>query len=377
MIIAKFKEVCYDLFDILTYAKRKYEKMKKTFEEKMKSKIHQAKKKSSISKFFKLVYYNFLLSFYHIGLGISGNVKRIIIAFATILVFGLSSSFVMMTDPMTDSYAYFVPQNEYREESDLVFAQNEEIDMSQVLDDMDVMDGDEVEQLKDIGESNQFTVDDILNNNEFNEKDRVVASAETYADYEFDKNDWRLLLVNKQHPVPDNYEAELGNINTMKGVMQCDARIIDDLLSMLQAAKEDGVSLWICSPYRDYAYQEMLFDRKINKYMGMGYSYMEAYMLASQVVTVPGASEHQLGLALDIVCNTYTALDAGFGDTEAGKWLYEHSREYGFILRYPKGKEYITGIDFEPWHFRYVGVEAATVIMDEGITLEEFVERLE
>ena len=100
-------------------------------------------------------------------------------------------------------------------------------------------------------------------------------------------------------------------------------------------------------------------------------------MLGSQVVTVPGASEHQLGLALDIVSNTYTALDQGFGNTDAGKWLYEHSREYGFILRYPKDKEYITGIDFEPWHFRYVGIEAATVIMDEGITLEEFVERLE
>ena len=100
-------------------------------------------------------------------------------------------------------------------------------------------------------------------------------------------------------------------------------------------------------------------------------------MLGSLVVTVPGSSEHQLGLALDIVSSTYTALDQGFGDTDAGKWLLEHSREFGFILRYPKGKEYITGIDFEPWHFRYVGIEAATVIMDEGITLEEFVERLE
>lgn len=121
----------------------------------------------------------------------------------------------------------------------------------------------------------------------------------------------------------------------MKGVMKCDARIIDDLLNMLQSAKEDGVYLQICSPYRDYAYQEMLFDRKINMYMGAGYSYMEAYILGSQVVTVPGASEHQLGLALDIVSNTYTALDEGFGDTDAGKWLYEHSREFGFILRYP------------------------------------------
>ena len=283
----------------------------------------------------------------------------------------------MMSQNATTSYAYALPQNEDRPDSDIVLVEEEEIDISGIIDDDDVIDGYEIEQLKDIGESNQFCVDDILNHNEYQERERVVASAETYADYEFDKNDWRLLLINKQHPVPEDYEVELGNISTMKGVMQCDARIIDDLLSMLQAAKDDGVNLWICSPYRDYAYQEMLFDRKINKYMSAGYSYMEAYMLASQVVTVPGASEHQLGLALDIVCDTYTALDEGFGDTKAGQWLLEHSREYGFILRYPKGKEYITGIDFEPWHFRYVGVEAATVIMDEGITLEEFVERLE
>lgn len=351
--------------------------MKKTFEEKMKSKIHQAKKSKAIMRAFKMAYYKFLLFFYHMGLFISGNVKRIMIAFATILVFCLSSSFVMMSQTTGSNYAYALPENDYRQDSDIVLAIEEEIDMSGIIDDEDVIDGYEVEQLKNIGESNQFTVDDILNNNEYEEKERVVASAETYADYEFDKNDWRLLLINKQHPVPEGYEVELGNINTMKGIMQCDARIIDDLLSMLQAAKDDGINLWICSPYRDYAYQEMLFDRKINKYMGAGYSYMEAYMLASQVVTVPGASEHQLGLALDIVCDTYTALDEGFGETNAGKWLLEHSREYGFILRYPKGKEYITGIDFEPWHFRYVGVEAATVIMDEGITLEEFVERLE
>ena len=81
-------------------------------------------------------------------------------------------------------------------------------------------------------------------------------------------------------------------------------------------------------------------------------------------------------MAFDIVCNSYSSLTAGFGETDAGKWLAEHSCEYGFILRYPLGKEYITSIEYEPWHFRYVGKEAATIIMSEGITLEEFVERL-
>lgn len=351
--------------------------MKKTFEERMKSKIHQAKKNKVFMRFFRIAYYRFLLLFYHIGLFFSGNAKRMIVALATIMVFCLGSSFVEMNQNASTSYAYALPENGDKPDSDLEFVEEEQINVDDLIDDDDVIDGYDKEQLKNIDESDRFSVDDILENNEYQEREHVVASAETYADYEFDKNDWRLLLINKQHPVPEDYEVELGNINTMKGVMKCDARIIDDLLSMLQAAKDDGINLQICSPYRDYAYQEMLFDRKINMYMGAGYSYMEAYILGSQVVTVPGASEHQLGLALDIVSNTYTALDEGFGDTDAGKWLQEHSREYGFILRYPKGKEYITGIDFEPWHFRYVGVEAATVIMDEGITLEEFVERLE
>ena len=351
--------------------------MKKTFEERIKSKIYQAKKNKIFMRFFRIAYYRFILLFYHMGLFFLHNTKRLIVVVASIMVFCLSSSFVEMNQDAGTSYAYVLPENGDKPDSDLEFVQEEQIVVDDIIDDEDVIDGYEKEQLKNIDESNIFSVDDILENNEYEEREHVVASAETYADYEFDKNDWRLLLINKQHPVPEDYEVELGNINTMKGVMKCDARIIDDLLSMLQAAKEDGISLQICSPYRDYAYQEMLFERKINLYMGVGYSYMEAYILGSQVVTVPGASEHQLGLALDIVSNTYTALDEGFGDTDAGKWLQEHSREYGFILRYPKGKEYITGIDFEPWHFRYVGVEAATVIMDEGITLEEFVERLE
>ena len=146
-------------------------------------------------------------------------------------------------------------------------------------------------------------------------------------------------------------------------------------MTMLQAAKADGVNLVICSPYRDLNRQEILFNRKIKAYMNKGMSYMEAYKLSSQAVTVPGASEHQIGLALDIVSDSYVSLDEGFGDTEAGKWLAEHSCEYGFILRYPLGKEYITSIEYEPWHFRYVGKDAAMLMTEQKITLEEFVEK--
>lgn len=187
----------------------------------------------------------------------------------------------------------------------------------------------------------------------------------------FTKEDWRLLLINKQHPIPEDYTFELV---TIKGSMKCDERILEDLLLMLQDAREDDINLVIRSPYRDMNRQEYLFNRKIKAYMGKGMSYMDAYKTASTTVTVPGASEHQIGLAIDITSDNYASLDEGFGETEAGKWLAEHSCEYGFILRYPDGKEYITSIDYEPWHFRYVGKEAAAIITEQGITLEEFVE---
>lgn len=201
----------------------------------------------------------------------------------------------------------------------------------------------------------------------------VVVPEETKGISSFNKDDWKLLLVNKQHTIPEDYEFTLG---TIKGAMRCDERIIEPLTQMFAAAKDDGINLIVCSPYRDMARQEYLFERKIKSYLRTGMSYMDAYKKASITVTVPGASEHQVGLAVDIISDTYTSLDEGFANTPAGQWLNEHSWEYGFILRYPLGKEEITGIQYEPWHFRYVGVEAGEVITKEGITLEEFVENL-
>lgn len=188
----------------------------------------------------------------------------------------------------------------------------------------------------------------------------------------FDAQDWRLVLINKQHPIPEDYSFTLDTIKTANGGISCDGRVMEDLFSMLQAASEDEINLAICSHYRDISRQEVLFNRKVKAYMKKGMSYMEAYKISSQTVTVPGASEHQIGLAMDIVSDTYTLLEEDFAETDAGIWLKEHCAEYGFILRYPQGKEDITGIEFEPWHFRYVGREAAKVIMEEGLCLEEF-----
>jgi len=248
------------------------------------------------------------------------------------------------------------------------------LDEVDVLDDSDVLDGYEDSELENMDDIDKYTLDEILEGNnaaaaELAQSGGVQQSGEAV----FDRDDWRLLLINKQHPIPEDYTFELG---TIKGSMKCDKRIIEDLLAMLQGAKNDGINLVICSPYRDLNRQEVLFNRKIKTYMGRGMSYMDAYKISSQAVTVPGASEHQIGLALDIVCDNYFSLNEGFGETEAGRWLQEHSCEYGFTLRYPKGKEYITGIEYEPWHFRYVGKEAATVMKEKGICLEEFVDSL-
>ncbi len=186
---------------------------------------------------------------------------------------------------------------------------------------------------------------------------------------DIDPDDWHLMLVNKQNPVPEDFEVNLANINDS---MMADERIIADIYEMMEAAEDDGVSLMICSAYRSYDRQKTLFNNKINKLMKEGMTYLEAYKVGSMNVTVPGTSEHHLGLALDILTGSYTEMDDGFGDTEAGKWLAENAPDYGFILRYPKGKEEITGIVYEPWHFRYVGRKYSKDITEKGVCLEEY-----
>ncbi len=219
-----------------------------------------------------------------------------------------------------------------------------------------------------------FTLDDVMEFDSSNvDEDESVAEDEMIDISDFEKGDWKIMLINKQHPIPEDYEFVLA---TIKGSMKCDERIIPELQQMMQAAKKDGVSLVIRSPYRDYERQIYLFNRKVKAYMKKKMSYLEAYRTTAQAVTIPGASEHQVGLALDITSDTYTTLTEGFSETEAGKWLAQHSYEYGFILRYPDGKEDITGISFEPWHFRYVGKTAAKYMFDNDLTLEEFTVKL-
>lgn len=350
------------------------------FREKVNSTFLKIAKKNKWLKIPALFCMTVVLSFYYILRHFSENGKRYAGIGFVLVFFMLSSSFAfpvvadggsfVSTNPKEETNAAQV--TEAAEESGAVLAQEPRTEDRQPVDDQEILDGYEGAELEGTTAADQYTLDELLEASGKYDSGRdpqTEADGKRTADFEAD--DWRLVLINKQHPIPENYELDLV---TIKGNMQCDKRILNELLAMLQAAKADGVNLVIRSPYRDMDRQEYLFDRKITKYMSNGMSYMEAYKTASQAVTVPGASEHQIGLAIDITSDDYASLDEEFGKTAAGKWLAEHGCEYGFILRYPEGKEYITSIEYEPWHFRYVGVEAATVIMENGITLEEFTE---
>ena len=321
-----------------------------------------------------------------ICLYLRGNRKRLAMIAMTFLLFVAYSSFTFpafSAENGTDNGLN--PVSEEAQDIELSEQKGADLNITGFLGDGDVIQDDDAGYLEVYGDiSEPYSASETLESTgELNNASEILEAAgdrdaqgngrtDIQEDVEFSKDDWRLVLINKQHSIPDDYQVTLGKISTLKGIMYCDERIIDDYLDMLKAAKEDNVKLEITSPYRDTVRQEYLFNRKIKAYMAKGLSYIEAYQLSSQAVTVPGASEHQIGLALDIVTPTYRNLTEGFADTDAGLWLAENSYKYGFILRYPKGKEYITGIEYEPWHFRYVGVEAATVITERGITLEEF-----
>ncbi len=180
-----------------------------------------------------------------------------------------------------------------------------------------------------------------------------------------------LILVNDDHPLQGDYEPELQDIGNGE---YFDVRAVDSLLKMLSDAKAVGLSPLICSAYRDAEFQTDLYNNQVEAQMDTGLTYVEAREEAKKVVAYPGTSEHQLGLAVDIVASEYQLLDDGQAETEEAKWLREHCHKYGFILRYPPGKTDITGVIFEPWHYRYVGEDAATVIMSENLCLEEYLE---
>lgn len=194
----------------------------------------------------------------------------------------------------------------------------------------------------------------------------------------FAEGDWSLVLVNAQNPLPETFTVETQAIPGYDD-RQFDARAAQALVSMLDAAQADGCHLYLVSSYRSVSRQTALFTRKTNFYKAQGYSQQDAETEAAKLVARPGTSEHNLGLAADIVSadwyQTHDDLTADFETTQAFAWLQNNAASYGFILRYPNGKQAITGVDYEPWHYRYVGPTAAAQITAQQLTLEEYIEQ--
>lgn len=184
-----------------------------------------------------------------------------------------------------------------------------------------------------------------------------------------DTSDWRLLLVNPWSKVPEDFEVTL---KTLPNGQQVDERCYDDLQAMLSDCRAAGLRPLVCSGYRTQQKQEALYENKVRRVMNQGSNREEAMAIAAREVAFPGTSEHQIGLAVDIVDADYVVLDESQEKMATQKWLMEHSWEYGLILRYPSEKSDLTGIIYEPWHYRYVGREAAKDIHDRGVCLEEY-----
>ena len=179
---------------------------------------------------------------------------------------------------------------------------------------------------------------------------------------------WNLILVNRDNYIPDNYEFELTELSNGEKV---DSRIYPSLQDMFDDARAKGLHLFVAAGYRTEEKQRQLLEEKTEAYINEGHSRSKARELAEEWVAVPGTSEHQIGIAVDINADTrYSSRDSVYG------WLEKNSWKYGFIRRYPPDKTEITGVINEPWHFRYVGKEAAQEIYSQGICLEEYIEML-
>lgn len=195
----------------------------------------------------------------------------------------------------------------------------------------------------------------------------VEANTETLAGEE---EGWQLILVNGDHPLDASYVPE--KLTEISQGYQVDDRIASDLQQMLDDGAAQGLSMYVTSAYRSYDQQIETFNASMQNRLEQNMTPLEAYQETSTSVALPGTSEHATGLAVDIISTSYGELDDRQGDTAEQKWLMEHCWEYGFILRYPPEKSDITGIIYEPWHYRYVGKEAAQEITEQGITLEEY-----
>ena len=176
--------------------------------------------------------------------------------------------------------------------------------------------------------------------------------------------EWNLIVVNRWNELPEDYDVELTELSNGQMV---DSRIYPYLQEMFDAARTEGVYPVVREGYRTAEEQQEILDDKIQSYINQGYSQVKAERTAKEWVALPGTSEHQLGIAVDI-----NADKSKCSNEDVYGWLAENAYKYGFVLRYPPGKQKITGTSYEPWHYRYVGEKAAKEIYERGICLEEY-----
>ena len=187
-------------------------------------------------------------------------------------------------------------------------------------------------------------------------------------------DDWNLLLVNWENPLPEDFS--IPRLTQLVNGHAIDSRAYPAMQKMMDDARAAGLQPTICSSFRTLEKQEELYNGKVQRLLAEGYGREEAEVQAAMWVARPGTSEHQAGLAVDIVDKSYQLLDQGQENTAVQKWLMNHCAQYGFILRYPTGTAALTGVNYEPWHYRYVGTEAAAEIMERGICLEEYLSEI-
>ena len=183
-------------------------------------------------------------------------------------------------------------------------------------------------------------------------------------------DDELLTVVNPWNPLPEDWVCDLVTLSDGRRV---DSRCYEAFEEMMAACRDAGYAPFLCSAYRTQETQQSLYDNKVQRLMNSGMGEEEAKVEAAKAVAIPGTSEHQLGLAVDIVDANMQDLTDEQENTETQKWLMANSWRYGFIHRYPNDKTDITGIIYEPWHYRYVGKAAAQDIFNRDITLEEYV----
>lgn len=201
----------------------------------------------------------------------------------------------------------------------------------------------------------------------------TAAAAATVDSIPYDPGDWALKLVNFETPLEDGFSVSLSRIKSdyNPSGLKIDSRIVDAVNIMCDAAARDGVDLTVISAYRTEEKQSSLYNNKVDRLMNQGYNREDALVEAATAVARPGTSEHQVGLAID-----FNSVEQDFEHTEAGKWLRAHSVEYGFVMRYPTDKTEITGVIYEPWHFRFVGRKHAAEMQNLDMCLEEYLDYL-